>query len=69
MLLLMLLFVVFVEAQPFRKPKFERLTLGAIEPAGWTRDMLDLQAQGLAGHLRWTSFYVYEPFYDTILEL
>jgi hypothetical protein len=33
------------------KPAFEPFRLGAIEPTGWLRNQLQIQADGLAGHL------------------
>lgn len=36
---------------PFRPTAFLDLPAGAIEPGGWLRDQLEIQAEGLSGHL------------------
>ncbi len=36
---------------PLSLTPFLELPLGAIEPAGWLRDQLEIQAEGLTGHL------------------
>ncbi|UVI32794.1 glycoside hydrolase family 127 protein [Paenibacillus spongiae] len=36
---------------PLKKTPFNELPLGAIQPAGWLRDQLEIQAQGLTGKL------------------
>src|ERR1700686_1843239 len=35
---------------PLRPTAFLDLPLGAIEPGGWLRDQLEIQAEGLSGH-------------------
>ncbi|KXN85013.1 hypothetical protein AN958_11858 [Leucoagaricus sp. SymC.cos] len=39
-------------------PRFERAATGAIKPAGWALDQAQIQADGLAGHLRDFDSYV-----------
>jgi hypothetical protein len=36
---------------PLLKTKFVKLPLGAVQPAGWLRDELKVQANGLSGHV------------------
>jgi hypothetical protein len=31
--------------------KYEPITLGQVQPNGWLQDQLEIQANGLAGHL------------------
>ena len=37
--------------EPLLKTKYVKLPLGAIEPTGWLRDQLKVQANGMTGHL------------------
>ncbi|GMK45288.1 hypothetical protein PghCCS26_24160 [Paenibacillus glycanilyticus] len=37
--------------KPLKAVPFEELPLGAIRPAGWLKDQLEIQAEGMTGHL------------------
>lgn len=46
---------------PFAPSPFMKLSIGAIEPRGWLRKQLTLEADGMVGHLPELSKFVADP--------